>query len=82
MSKSIKKFPFYKDTKSSKWGKKYCNKQVRRAKDVPDGRSFKKFASRWDYIYDYCSSESWNEYQKRYKEDAIYYEWYRTYIGK
>lgn len=30
MSHSYKKYPFCKDRQSSKWGKRYCNKIVRK----------------------------------------------------
>ena len=88
MSRSYKKFPWVKDRDSSKWGKKYCNKQVRKAKDIPNGCAYKKIAERWDYIYDYWDSNTFEEYKewmKRwgYKEDGNeYFEWYKIYKMK
>ena len=56
MSRSWKHFPFVKDRQSSKWGKRYCNKKVRKAKDVPNGKAYRKLVEPWDYIYDYSCS--------------------------
>jgi hypothetical protein len=36
MSRSYKHFPFYKDVNSSKWGKRVCNKRIRKSlKEMP-----------------------------------------------
>ena len=63
MSRSVKKFPFVKDRQSCKWGKRYCNKIVRKTKDVPNGKAYRRLIEPWDYIYDYSCVE--------FKEDVI-----------
>lgn len=84
MSRSYKKFPFVKDRESCKWGKRYCNKKVRKTKDVPNGKAYRKVVSSWDYIYDYCHYEpkenvvrGWESAQKAKAQgvDAWFY-WY------
>lgn len=87
MSRSYKKYPFCKDRQSSKWGKRYCNKIVRRTKDVPNGKAYKKLVEPWDFIYDCSSSQTWKEYKEwhkkwGYKEEPNYYDWYKYYIAK
>lgn len=86
MSRSMKHYPFCKDRKSSKRGKQYCNRRIRRTmkkEDIPNGKIYKKFNESWDFISDYCFSETWNEYSKRgNNKEAIYYDWYRFYMGK
>lgn len=90
MSRSYKKFPWVKDRDSSKWGKRYCNKVIRKTKDIPNGGAFKKVSERWDYIYDYGFYETWEDY-KHYcenprwwqePEEANYFEWYKMYKMK
>lgn len=91
MSRSYKKFPWVKDRDSSKWGKKYCNKQVRKTKDIPNGGAYKKIAERWDYIYDHGCYETWEDYKQycenpcwywQEPEEANYFEWYKIYKMK
>ena len=88
MSRSYKKFPFCKDRDSGKWGKKYCNKRLRKMTDVPNGSQYQKFTNRWDYIYDYWDSNTWEEWKTwraKWGDDVDtldYYEWYRIYKGK
>lgn len=78
MSRSFKKYPFCKDRKSCKWGKRYANKVVRKTKDIPNGKFYKKVIEPWDYIYDYSFSESFDKYYKRhyidYTEKEVYFE--------
>ena len=57
MSRSYKKYPFVKDRQSCKWGKRYCNKRVRKTKDIPNGKAYRKITEPWDYIYDYSCTE-------------------------
>ena len=71
MSRSYKHFPFAKDRQSCKWGKRYCNKKVRKTKDIPNGKAYKKILEPWDFIYDYSCTEfeewvikSYNAHQK------------------
>lgn len=93
MSRSVKKFPFCKDVKSSKWGKKQCNKKIRKISNLPNGCAYKHIIEKWDYIYDYCGSMTWKEYKKWVEcprfwrtsnivEQANYYDWYRIYKQK
>lgn len=87
MSRSYKKFPFVKDRGSSKWGKRHCNKVVRKSEEVPNGKAYKKLVEPWDYIYDYSFSQTWKEYQEWHKkwncsDEPDYYEWYKTYKRK
>jgi len=90
MSRSFKKFPFVKDRDSSKWGKRKCNKKVRKTKDIPNGKAYKKIAERWDYIADYHFYSTWEDYQEdclhpRWygkPEEPIYWDWYKIYKMK
>ena len=88
MSRSYKHYPFCKDRQSSKWGKRYCNKRVRNAKDIPNGKAYRKLTEPWDFIYDYACSETWKEYQQWYKNcnwvegEPSYWEWYKCYKRK
>lgn len=52
MSRSYKKYPFVKDKSGSKHGKKFANKKVRHAKNLPNGKAYKKVYESWD-ICDY-----------------------------
>ena len=90
LSRSYKHFPFCKDVKSSKWGKRLCNKRIRKLKDIPSGKAYCRMNEKWDYIYDYCHSETWKSYKQwcerprwwREPEKADYFEWYKTYKMK
>ena len=53
MSRSCKKLPIVKD-KNSKYSKQKASRAVRRAFEVPNGRSYAKFYCSWD-ICDYRS---------------------------
>lgn len=90
MSRSYRKFPLCKCERSCKWGKKQANKRVRRYKgEISNGRNYKKLYESWE-ICDYAFSETWKEYSHSClhprwwsePEEPIYYEWYRSYIGK
>ena len=88
MSRSYKHFPFYKDVNSSKWGKRVCNKRIRKSlKEMPKkGNIHKKMNQKWDFIYDYSSREFWEEYVEWCKHpfygEPDYYEWYKWYKRK
>lgn len=90
MSRSVKKIPFVKDRESCKWGKRYCNKKVRKAKDIPNGKAYRKLTEPWDFIYDYSCSETWEEYKHwcecprwwREPIEANYWDWWKTYKMK
>ena len=47
MSRSYKKHPRVKDS-ADKFMKKYANKKIRRAKDIPSGKAYKKVFESWD----------------------------------
>ena len=80
MSRSYKKYPSVKDRDSSKWGKRYCNKKVRKTLDIPNGKVYKRIFESWDYITDYRFHLTWKDYQKI--SNATYYEWYKIYKQK
>ena len=90
MSRSYKHFPFCKDRESCKWGKRYCNKKVRKTKSIPNGKAYKKLVEPWDFIYDYSCSETWKEYQEWCKRprwwrepiEANYWDWWKCYKMK
>lgn len=90
MSRSFKHFPFVKDTDSCKWGKRYCNKKIRKTKDIPNGKAYRKFIEPWDYIYDFWCSETWEEYKERCEhpkwwgkpEEANHWDWWKYYKMK
>lgn len=91
MSHSYKHYPFCKDRESAKWGKRYCNKRVRKTKDIPNGKAYRKLTEPWDFIYDYSCSETWKEYQQwfnqphcwwRKNHKADYWDWYKCYKMK
>ena len=92
MSRSYKKFPFCKDAESSKWGKQLCNRHIRRHKnELPNkGNLHKRLNERWDFIYDYSSRMTWEEYAKWCKQGpfgrepikADYNDWCKWYKRK
>ena len=55
---------------------------------MPNGSQYQKFTNRWDYIYDYWDSNTWEEWKTWHAKwgddvDTLdYYEWYRIYKGK
>ena len=52
MSRSYRK-PYYVDSygsKSKKISKRFANKAVRNADDVPNGKAYKKFSDSWDIV--------------------------------
>lgn len=67
MSRSYKKHPRVKDS-ANKFMKKYANKKVRHAKDIPSGKAYKKVFESWDI-------SDWNWIWT--KEEAIK-EWYKA----
>ena len=77
MSRSYKKYPCIKDC--SKHGKRFANKRVRRTKDIPDGKAYRKVYNPWD-ISDWSFSKTWNEYWREQIQDwelreLPYYAW-------
>ena len=65
MSKSYKKTPVYKDRNPG--GKKRAARKVRRSKNVPKGKGYKKISDSWD-ISDYRFYDNlgdWIYYEER-----------------
>ena len=83
MSRSYKKTPYSGD-KNDKAYKKLSNRKIRKNKDIPDGKEYKKIISPWlikDY-YDIMSLKEWLDWRgKDYssEEEAIieYNRYYR-----
>ena len=59
-------------------------------KEVPSGNAYRRMTNKYDYIYDYCSSETWEEY-KYFAEnpswwmnpkEAKYFDYYKCYLMK
>ena len=76
MSRSYRK-PFvrdgYKGSKRKQYMKRYANKVVRHADDVPNGKKFRRFVDPWE-ICDYRYRADMN--------DAFYKDEYWKYIRK
>ena len=60
----------YKGSKRKQFLKKEANGRVRRATDVPNGKSYRKFFNPWD-ICDY------NSYQTKWDIEKHWPEWWR-----
>jgi hypothetical protein len=64
MSRSFRE-PWFKDTNGSpykRWAKQQANRAVRRTKDVPDGKTYRKLYDPWK-IVDYRSKwDPWPRY--------------------
>lgn len=90
MSRSYRHFPCVKDKESCKWGKRQCNKKIRKMKDIPNGNGYKRMVCKWDYLWDYKSYETWEDYQEfcrrprwwREPEEPVYWDWYKSYKMK
>lgn len=91
MSRSYKHYPCVKDRDSCKWGKRQCNKKIRKMNDVPNGSSYKRMVCKWDYLWDYKSYETWEDYQQWFNQphcwwrkdrEPNYWEWYKWYKMK
>jgi hypothetical protein len=66
MSRSYKKHNIVKDP-SAKGMKKYANKKVRRTKNVPNGKAYKKVFESWnisDYQWIWTREEAIEDYNK------------------
>jgi len=59
MSRSYKKYPCVKDR--NPFAKMQANKLVRRTKDIPNGKSYRKIYDSWN-ISDYVFEITWGEY--------------------
>lgn len=66
MSRSYKKTPICRDCTGCEclqWSKRQANKKVRRTKNIPSGKSYKKIYETWD-IHDYSFRETLSQYKK------------------
>lgn len=83
MSRSYKKYPYWKIERSCKKSKKIANNKVRAYlktdKEIPNGNAYKKIFESWE-ICDYCSSITLKEWLKRWKDNK--YKWYTCYKMK
>lgn len=65
MSRSYRKNPIiHYAPESGAWGKRQANKKVRRTRDIPDGKVYKKCYCSWN-IHDCRSRYTINEYFER-----------------
>lgn len=94
MSRSFKKTPIVKDRRVG--GKKFANHKVRRSKDVPNGKAYRKFYNSYD-ISDFKYTQSKKSFLKRWEhrhdvhrwlwiKDRPFHQamryWYKTYYWK
>lgn len=80
MSRSYKKFIVSKD-QNNKFGKRQANRTVRRAKDVPNGRRFKRFYCSWDISdWRFTDSEFYTaeQFRRRWYSDSDFWHRFRT----
>lgn len=71
MSRSYKKTPILKSCpRSGKWGKKFANDTVRKAKDVGDYGSYKKLYPQWN-IHDYIDYWPLSYSKNRHRSECI-----------
>ena len=75
MSRSFKKHPWVTDgdTPGTKYSKKFANKKVRHAKNIPNGGSYKQLYESWN-IRDYKYFWSWAEAKADWEANKEYYE--------
>jgi len=78
MSKTYRKVISFNDgqTSGTKWAQRQANKKVRRTKDVPNGRAYKKLYDSWN-IRDFKS----NFYTEREAREYIEDSWFSTWKG-
>ncbi len=50
MSRTIRKYPSWKDNQNTKFGKRCAAKAVRRSSEVSNGSYFKKIFDSWDIV--------------------------------
>ena len=65
MSRSYKKHPRVKDS-ASRYMKKYANKKVRRTKNIPNGKAYKKVFESWeisDWNWIWTKNEAIHEWE-------------------
>ncbi len=79
MSRSYRKSPVATDShaKSTQEKKKFANKKVRNAEDVPNGGAYKKVSDSWD-IRDHKSYWTWEEAKNHWESEIekgnVYYQ--------
>lgn len=76
MSRSYKKHPIYTDGSphTTKEMKKFANKTVRNAKDVPNGKAYRKYSESYN-IHDFVNRWTWSEAKRWYEKnenDTVY----------
>jgi hypothetical protein len=85
MSRSFKKLSICKNQRT--YAKKLANKKVRRTKDIPDNKGYKKVFCSWDICdfslrYDFESWKRNNYHSEEMTEEELYSMWYRWYKSK
>jgi hypothetical protein len=75
MSRSYKK-AFYSDQGDASHSKRQASKRIRHAKDVGDGRSYKKHYCSWDI----CDHKHLSEYEQNQDKNDISHSFGRTII--
>lgn len=74
VSRSYKKTPVYQDgygTKQIKWYKRCANKKVRRTKDIPGGKAYRKVYDTWIFR-DYVFRQTLSEYKAEIESNLKY----------
>jgi hypothetical protein len=60
----------YKGSKNKQYGKKQSNRTIRRSKDVPNGKAYKKFYERWSFC-------DWSYYVPPENLEKYWPEWWK-----
>jgi len=70
MSRSYKKHPIVQQAGDKRRHKRWANKRVRKAKDIPNGKGYRMLYNPWD-LCDYWWRETWQEFfQKAHETDC------------
>lgn len=93
MSRSYKKHPIVKDP-AGKYMKRFANKKVRRTKDIPNGKAYRKVFETWDIsdfrwiwsrekaIYDYLTAEPDSWIRKKYETLEEYLKYWEKCVKR
>lgn len=83
MSRSYRKNPILKARGYGGKGKKYANRKVRRSKDVPNGKAYKKFYPQYDVVdqWYYLSLNDCIRRWYRYEKQGKLHWWLRNEIS-
>ena len=70
MSRSYKKHPYITDGSpgTTKEKKRYANKKVRNADDIPNGKAYRKFYESYD-IHDWIMRWTWEEAKANWEDE-------------